>query len=159
MVKYSPMVYLSLYPVYFPFSIFHSKVMPPLFNINMAGLHLRITCNLETHTHTHTAYVKACTPPGGVCPSEVLFKSYLMLETDKLYFEPSCNEFQSTLKVILSACCPQPPPWPILLFLHQVRKGTQDWEEQSVRKKQINMELKLMISWYIPMQECIRTGD
>ena len=59
MVKYSPMVYLSLYPVYFPFPIFHSKVMPPLFNINMAGLHLRITCNLEKGSlvilkHTHT---------------------------------------------------------------------------------------------------------
>ena len=32
-----------------------------------------------------------------------LFKSYLKLETDELYFEPSCNEFQRALRETLSA--------------------------------------------------------
>ena len=83
-----------------------------------------------------------------------LFKSYLMLETDELYFEPSCNEFQSALKEILCAfqdctlAVPNLLPDPFFYsFTRYVRELTcrRLREEQSVRKEQINMEFKLSI--------------
>ena len=95
-----------------------------------------------------------------------LFKSYLMLETDELYFEPSCNEFQSALKVILCAfqdctlAVPNLLPDPFFYsFTRYVRELTcrRDYEKNKVSEKSKSTCSLNLVG--VPMQEHLRTGD
>ena len=140
-----------------------------------------LTNYTRTHAHTHTLqrmskHALHQEEDTMSAHQKCLFKSSLMLETDELYFEPSCNEFQSALKVILCAfqdctlAVPNLLPDPFFYsFTRYVRELTcrRLREEQSVRKEQVNIQFKLSWCYYIPMQEHlrslnqehIRTGD